>query len=85
MADKKTRASGSQARARKRGVTYRPEFTYEGVRGRVFRPEYLYAIALKTGRAKDLAKVEALQEQAKLDPELLSRILTHHGIRREKP
>jgi len=55
---------------------------FEGLRLKVFRPEYLLAIALKVRRTKDLRKADLLLEQAPLDEELLRKILRKYRIRR---
>ena len=47
---------------------------------RVMRPEHLIAIALKTGRAKDHARVALLLEEADVDSELLTSILERHQL-----
>jgi hypothetical protein len=40
---------------------------YEGVSAKVFRPEYIIAIAASVGRHKDLARIEQLITHAKID------------------
>lgn len=47
---------------------------------RVMRPEHLIAIALKTGRAKDRARVALLLEEAEVDSALLTSILERHQL-----
>lgn len=47
---------------------------------RVMRAEHLIAIALKTGRAKDHARVALLLEEADVDSALLSGILERHQL-----
>ena len=44
------------------------------------RAEHLIAIALKTGRAKDQARVAVLLEEADVDTELLLEILQRHDL-----
>jgi hypothetical protein len=56
------------------------EIDYEGVSTSVVRAEYLIAICLQTGRAKDRARVAMLREQAHLDHELLADILNRHQL-----
>jgi hypothetical protein len=56
------------------------EIDYEGVSTRVVQAEYLIAICLQTGRAKDRARVAMLREQAHLDHELLADILKRHQL-----
>jgi hypothetical protein len=47
---------------------------------RVMRVEHLIAIALKTGRAKDFARISLLMEQAEVDEERLRIILARHQL-----
>ena len=54
---------------------------YEGVPANVFRPEYLIAIAASVGRHKDLARIEQLMSQAKIDNALLDDILRRHNLK----
>ena len=56
------------------------EIDYEGVSTRVVQAEYLIAICLQTGRARDRARVAMLREQAHLDDELLADILKRHQL-----
>ena len=53
---------------------------YEGVPAKVFRPEYIIAVAASVGRHKDLARIEQLLEQAKIDKALLDDILRRHNL-----
>jgi hypothetical protein len=57
------------------------EMEYEGVPAKVFRPEYLIAIAASVGRHKDLARIEQLLEQATSDKPLLDDILRRHNLK----
>jgi len=54
---------------------------YEGVPAKVFRPEYIIAIAASVGRHKDLARIEQLLEQAKIDKPLLDDILHRYNLK----
>ena len=54
---------------------------YEGVPAKVFRPEYIIAVAASVGRHKDLARIEQLFEQAKIDKPLLDDILRRYNVR----
>jgi len=54
---------------------------YEGVPAKVFRPEYIIAIATSVGRHKDLARIEQLLEQAKIDKPLLDDILRRYSLK----
>ena len=56
------------------------EIDYEGVSTRVVQAEYLIAICLQTGRARDRARVAMLREQAHLDHALLADILKRHQL-----
>src|SRR6266498_1351076 len=53
---------------------------YEGVSAKVLRPEYIIAIAASVGRHKDLARIEQLLEQAKIDKPLLDDILRRYNL-----
>jgi len=50
---------------------------------KVFRPEYLLAIALQTGRPQDLRKVDLLVNEASLNEDLLKDILKRHGLNKK--
>jgi hypothetical protein len=54
----------------------------DSVQGKVFRPEYLTAIAMQVNRSKDRAKAEMLTQQADLDETKLEQILQRYGIKR---
>jgi hypothetical protein len=54
---------------------------YEGVPAKVFRPEYIIAIAASVGRHKDLARIEQLTSQAKIDKALLDDILRRYNLK----
>ena len=58
---------------------------YEGVPARIFRPEYIMAIATSVGRHKDLARIAQMLEQAKLDRTLLDDILGRYNLKLPKP
>ena len=47
---------------------------------RVMTAEHLIAIALKTGRAKDHARIALLLEEAEIDHSRLQDILRRHGL-----
>lgn len=49
---------------------------------RVFRPEYLTAIALQTGRVQDFEKVIKLYRESDLDKEYLEMIIKRHSLSR---
>jgi hypothetical protein len=53
---------------------------YGGVRAKVFRPEYMIAIAVSVGRPKDLARIKLLMEQGDIDRNLLETILKKHNL-----
>ena len=53
---------------------------YDGVPAKVFSPEYIIAIAASVGRHKDLARIEQLLTQAKVDGALLDDILRRHNL-----
>ena len=56
------------------------QIEYEGVPAKVFRPEYIIAIAASVGRHKDLARIEQLMSQAEIDKSLLDGILRRHNL-----
>jgi len=53
---------------------------YRGVEAKVVTAEYLAAIALQTGRAKDRERLARLLEEADLDRNMLMNILNAHGL-----
>jgi hypothetical protein len=53
---------------------------YAGVPTRVFRPEYLCAIALQTGRSKDYLRVRMFLEQKAVDRKQISDLLKKFGL-----
>jgi hypothetical protein len=53
---------------------------YEGVPTSVLSPEHLVAIALKTGRAKDYARIAMFLDQDAVDTVRLNSILFRHGL-----
>jgi hypothetical protein len=57
---------------------------YEGVPAKVFRPEYIIAIAASVGRHKDLARIEQLLKHAKIDKTLLDDILRRYKLKLPK-
>ena len=52
----------------------------EGVRTWVMTAEHLVALALRTGRAKDHARIVQFLEQGAVDPDKLNLILMRHGL-----
>lgn len=54
--------------------------TYRGVEAKVVKAEYLVAIALQTGRAKDRERVVRLLEAGVVDRMVLAGILEKHGL-----
>lgn len=56
------------------------EVDFEGIPTRVFRPGYLCAIALQTGRAKDYARVSMFLEQSEVDRTLLSAVVARYHL-----
>ena len=53
---------------------------YRDVEARVVTAEYLTAIALQTGRAKDRERVIRLLDEAEIDRAVLNRILESYGL-----
>jgi len=58
------------------------EVTVYDVPTRVFRPEYLAAIALQTGRIQDFEKVIRLYRESDLDVKYLEKIIKEHNLSR---
>jgi hypothetical protein len=50
------------------------------LKARCLRAEHLAAIAVKVGRLKDLARVQAFLEQKAVDLPALKKILIRHGL-----
>ena len=57
---------------------------YEGVPVKIFRPEYIIAIAESVRRPKDFARIEQLLKQAKINKSLLDDILRRHNLKLPK-
>jgi hypothetical protein len=53
---------------------------FEGVPAKVFRPEFMIAIAASVRRSKDIARIRLLMEQADLDRNLLETILKRYKL-----
>ena len=53
---------------------------YQGVPAKVFRPEYIIAIAASVGRHKDFARIEQMLDQVKVDKALLDDILRRYSL-----
>ena len=56
------------------------EIDFEGVPARVMTAEHLMAIALKTGRAKDFARLLAFMEAKVADSAVLRELLNRHHL-----
>jgi hypothetical protein len=56
------------------------EKIYSKIPVKVFRPEYLLALALETGRPQDLRKIDLLLNESDLDKKLLNNILKRYGL-----
>lgn len=56
-------------------------FDFEGTPAKVFRAEYILAIATSVGRAKDKARIEQLLSQADLDKSYLADLLDRYRLR----
>src|SRR5467141_1265752 len=54
---------------------------YEGAPAKVFRPEYIIAIAASVGRHKDFARIEQMLDQVKIDKLLLDDILRRYNLK----
>jgi hypothetical protein len=57
---------------------------FEGLRAKVFRPEYIIAIAASVGRHKDLARIEQLMSQTTISEALLDDILRRYNLKLPK-
>jgi hypothetical protein len=57
---------------------------FEGVAAKVFRPEYIIAIAASVGRHKDFARIEQLMSQTTIDEALLDDILRRYNLKLPK-
>jgi hypothetical protein len=57
------------------------EIEFDGVPAKVFRPEYIIAIAASVGRHKDLARIEQLLTEAKIDKPLLDDVLGRYNLK----
>ncbi|MEO0089346.1 MAG: hypothetical protein ABIK56_02305 [candidate division WOR-3 bacterium] len=55
-------------------------FYYQRVKTKVITPEYLIAILLRTGRKKDIEKIERLLEQTEIDKKKLNEILKKYNL-----
>jgi hypothetical protein len=53
---------------------------FDGVPTRVFRAEHLCAIALQTGRAKDILRVRMFLEQGAVDADELADVVQRYGL-----
>ncbi len=61
-------------------VTRATTLKYRDTEAKVVKAEYLAAIALQTGRAKDRERVVRLLEEAAIDRAVLDKILEEHGL-----
>ena len=57
---------------------------YEGVPAKVFRPEYIIAVAARVGQYKDLARIEQLMAQVQIDRAALDDILRRYKLKLPK-
>ena len=57
---------------------------YEGVPAKLFRPEYIIAIAASVGRHKDLARIEQLMSYATIDKAMLDDVLRRYNLKLPK-
>ena len=55
-------------------------FDFEGTPAKVFRAEYIIAIAASVGRTKDKARIEQLLSQAELDQSRLADLLHRYKL-----
>ena len=59
------------------------EKKFKGIKTRVLGPEYLMAIMLQTGRAKDMARLAQFMEEAEFDRDQYVKILTTYGLKKK--
>jgi len=57
------------------------QIEYEDVPAKVFAPEYIIAIAASVGRHKDLARIDQLMTQTKIDKAVLDDILRRYNLK----
>ncbi len=57
------------------------DVAFHGVSTRVFRAEYLCAVALETGREKDYLRVKLFLEQDAVDKDALQEIVQRYGLK----
>jgi hypothetical protein len=55
--------------------------TFGKTKTKVLKPEYLYAIALKTGRKQDFRKIDLLSTETLINKKLLANIVQRHNIK----
>jgi hypothetical protein len=65
----------------RRSRARRKRIEYEGSPAKVFRPEYIIAIAASVGRHKDFARIEQMLDQVKIDKTLLDEILQRYNLK----
>ena len=54
---------------------------FEAIPAKVFRPEYIVAIAASVGRQKDKARIEQLLQQVNIDKARLEKILEKYNLK----
>lgn len=64
----------------KEAIEKAPVTEFEGIKTKVIAPEYLVALLLKTGRDKDIRKIEMLLKQAPMDRARLGKILAQYRL-----
>jgi hypothetical protein len=57
------------------------QIEFEGVPAKVFGPEYIIAIAASVGRHKDLARIEQLMAQARINKASLDDVLRRYNLK----
>jgi hypothetical protein len=65
----------------KEAVDEAKQIQFEGVQAKVFRPEYIVAIAARVGRHKDLARIEQLMAQVRINRTMLDDILQRYSLK----
>jgi hypothetical protein len=69
----------------KEAVREAERIEFEGVPARIFRAEYVIAIAASVGCPKDKARIEQMLQQADLDTTRLESLLQRHNLKLPTP
>ena len=64
----------------KEALSHAVSFDYDGVPARVLPAEYLAAISVQTGRAKDKLRVQSFLASERFDEKRFAEICAKHGL-----